>query len=303
MNRRSGIWLSLWAVVALTVSGTRGTPAQTQTPAAPAAGAAQPAAAAQPARRPPAASRKRVLVVGATGGWQHDSVTDSMVTVYQLGRDSGLWEAMLRTDYQLITKKPLQANGKNLAHFDAIVFASSTGEMVLDDEQKAALLSFVRDEGKGVVGIHAAIDANYKWPEFGEMLGGWFDEHPWDTFEAPILVEDADFPATRHFPRAFTRRDEIYQAKAWSRDKVNVLMRLDESKLTYEGNKRVKRTDRDFAVAWSKMYGKGRVFYSTLGHTNESWQDPDVRTMYFEAIKWVLGLTEGSTQSHPKPTS
>jgi type 1 glutamine amidotransferase len=230
-------------------------------------------------------------------------VTDAMVTMYQLGRDSGLWEATLRTDYQLITKKPLQANGKNLTTFDAIVFASSTGEMTLDEEQKASLLSFVREDGKGLVGIHAALDANYKWPEYGEMLGGWFDEHPWDTFDAPILVEDAEFPATRHFPRAFIRRDEIYQAKAWSRDNVNVLMRLDESKLAYDGNKRVKRTDRDFAVAWSKLYGKGRVFYSTLGHTNESWADPDVRTMYFEAVKWVLGLTEGSTQSHPKPTS
>jgi type 1 glutamine amidotransferase len=63
----------------------------------------------------------------------------------------------------------------------------------------------------------------------------------------------------------------------------------------------VHRTDHDFAVAWSKVYGKGRVFYSTLGHTEEAWQDPDVRTMYFEAIKWALGMTEGSTASHPRP--
>ena len=90
-----------------------------------------------------------------------------------------------------------------------------------------------------------------------------------------------------------------YEAKSWSRDKVNVLLRLDEAKLKY-GDKRVKREDRDFAVAWAKMYGKGRVFYSTLGHTNESWSDPDVKTMYAEAIKWALGLTDGSTESHPR---
>lgn len=192
-------------------------------------------------------------------------------------------------------------NGKNITTFDALVLASTTGEMPLDEEQKAALLSFVRDDGRGLVGVHAALDANYKWPEYGEMLGGWFDEHPWDTFNAPIVVEDPNFPAVRHLPAAFTRRDEIYQAKSWSRDKVNVLLRLDETKL--ENSTRVKRTDRDFAVAWSKMYGKGRVFYSTLGHTNEAWTDPDVRTMYFEAIKWVLGLTEGSTRSHPRPTN
>jgi hypothetical protein len=97
------------------------------------------------------------------------------------------------------------------------------------------------------------------------------------------------------------KRDEIYQAKSWSRDNVNVLMRLDERKLDYNNNPRIHRTDHDFAVAWSKMYGKGRVFYSTLGHTNEAWDDPDVQKMYFEAVKWVLGLTEGSTKPHPKP--
>jgi uncharacterized protein len=143
------------------------------------------------------------------------------------------------------------------------------------------------------------LDTNYKWPEYGEMIGGWFDQHPWMTFNAPIVVEDPNFPAVRHFPHAFVKRDEIYQAKSWSRDKVNVLLSLDASKLDYNNNPRVHRADRDFAVAWSKMYGNGRVFYSTLGHTKESWDDPDISKMYFEAIKWVLGMTEGSTASHP----
>jgi type 1 glutamine amidotransferase len=242
-------------------------------------------------------------VIGAALGYQHDSITDAMATVWKLGRDSGLWDAQLRTDYQLITKKKLTANAKNLDTFDAIVFANSTGEMTLDEDQKKDLLAFVHDEGKGFVGIHAALDSNYKWPEWGEMIGGWFDQHPWMTFDAPIVREDGTFPATKHLPKAFVKKDEIYQAKEWSRDKVNVLLRLDESKLNYDNNPRVHRADRDFAVAWSKMYGKGRVFYSALGHTNESWSDPDVVTMYNEAIKWVLGMTEGSTQPHPKPTS
>ena len=59
----------------------------------------------------------------------------------------------------------------------------------------------------GFVGIHAALDANYKWPEYAEMLGGWFDGHPWNTFDAPIVVEDSNFPATRHFAREFMARD------------------------------------------------------------------------------------------------
>jgi hypothetical protein len=97
--------------------------------------------------------------------------------------------------------------------------------------------------------------------------------------------------------------DEIYQPKAWSRDKVNVLLSLDPNRLNYANNPRVHRTDHDFPVAWSKMYGKGRVFYSTLGHTEESWVDPDVRKMYFEAIRWALWMTDGSTASHPRPAS
>ena len=79
-----------------------------------------------------------------------------------------------------------------------------------------------------------------------------------------------------------------------------MLLSLDASKLDYNNNPRIHRTDRDFAVAWDKMYGNGRVFYSTLGHTEEAWQDTDIRKIYFEAVRWVLGMTDGSTTSHPR---
>ena len=244
---------------------------------------------------------KHILVVGQTKGWEHDSISDGMVAIYEMGRDSGLWDAMLRTDVGSITKKKLDKNAKNLDYFDAIVFVSTTGELDLDDSQKQDMMSFIKEDGKGFVGVHAALDTNYKWPEYGEMTGGWFDQHPWSTFNAPIINEDPTFPAVKHFPKAFVKYDEIYQPKEWSREKVNVLLSLDPTKLNYANNPRVHRTDHDFAVAWDKMYGKGRVFYSTLGHTEEAWSDPDIRKMYFEAIKWVLGMTEGSTASHPRP--
>jgi len=243
-----------------------------------------------------------VLVVSETKGFEHDSIPDAMANIWKMGHDTGLWEATLRTDTELITKKDIQdRNVKTLNYFDALVFASTTGELDLTDDQKQDMLSFIKEDGKGFVGVHAALDTNYKWPEYGEMIGGWFDQHPWMTFDAPIMVEDPNFPAVRHFPKEFVKRDEIYQAKSWSRDKVNVLLSLDAAKLNYENNPRIHRTDRDFAVAWSKMYGKGRVFYSTLGHTKEAWDDPDIQKMYFEAIKWVLGMTEGSTATHSRP--
>jgi uncharacterized protein len=244
---------------------------------------------------------KHVLVIGQTKGFEHDSISDGMAAIYNMGHETGLWEAVLRTDTELITKKNLQRNTKNLDYFDALVFVSTTGELDLDDSQKQDMMSFIKDDGKGFVGVHAALDTNYKWPEYGEMIGGWFDQHPWMTFNAPIINEDPNFPAVRHFPKEFVKYDEIYQPKDWSREKVNVLLSLDAGKLNYENNPRIHRQDHDFAVAWAKMYGKGRVFYSTLGHTQEAWSDPDIRKMYFEAIRWVLGMTEGSTASHPRP--
>jgi len=250
-----------------------------------------------PAKKAPA-KVKHILVIGQTKGFEHDSVPDAMGSIWKMGYDSGLWTTYLRTDTELITKGKVGANGKNLAYFDLIVFASTTGELELTDQRKKDMMEFIHDDGKGFVGVHAALDTLYKWPEYGEMIGGWFDQHPWGTFNAPIINEGSSFPATAHFPASMVKRDEIYQAKAWSRDKVNVLLRLDESKLDYNNNPRVHREDRDFAVAWSKMYGKGRVFYSTLGHTSEAWKDPEILKMYFEAIKWALGMTEGSTAPH-----
>jgi type 1 glutamine amidotransferase len=247
---------------------------------------------------------KHVLVIGETKGWEHDSVPAAMAAIYNMGNESGLWDTTMRTDTELLTKKKIgERNAKNLDYFDLIVFASTTGELDMDANQKQDMLSFIHDDGKGFVGIHAALDTNYTWPEYGEMIGGWFNEHPWMTFNAPIINEDPDFPATRHFPKAFVKYDEIYQPKAWSRDKVNVLLSLDPNRLDYSNNPRIHREDHDFAVAWSKMYGKGRVFYSTLGHTEEAWNDPDIRKMYFEAIRWALWMTDGSTTSHPRPAA
>jgi uncharacterized protein len=242
---------------------------------------------------------KHILVISQTKGWEHESISDGMAAIYNMGHDSGLWDTTLRTDTELITKKALKMNGKNLDYFDALIFLSTTDELDMDDSQKRDMMSFIKEDGKGFVGIHAALDTNFTWPEYGEMIGGWFDQHPWSTFNAPIINEDPSFPAVRHFPKAFVKYDEIYQPKEWSRDKVNVLLSLDPTQLDYTAPN-IHRADHDFPVAWAKNYGKGRVFYSTLGHTRESWSDPDIRTMYFEAIKWVLGMTEGSTVPHPR---
>jgi type 1 glutamine amidotransferase len=252
-----------------------------------------PADAQQPAKK------KKLLAIGQTKGFQHDATTHGLATIWKLGQESGLWDTYIRTDTQLITKDKLDGNARNLDYFDAIAFYT-TGELDLTDKQKATLLSFIKDDGKGFIGIHSATDTFYQWPEYGEMIGGYFDFHPWNQFEAPIIVEDRNFPATRHFPASITVHDEIYQIKEFSRDRVRVLMRLDESKIDLQ-RRNVKRADKDFAVTWVRNYGKGRVFYSTLGHREDSWDRKDVQTMWLEAVKWAMGLTQGDATPRPRP--
>jgi type 1 glutamine amidotransferase len=248
---------------------------------------------------PAQAPRKKLLAIGSVKGFQHDATSYGLATLWKIGQESRLWDTYIRTDTQLITKKRLQGNAKNLDFFDAVVFYT-TGELDMDDEQKAALLSFVRDDGKGFLGAHSAIDTFYKWPEYGEMVGGYFDLHPWNQFQAPVLVEDRDHPATRHFPPSFLILDEIYQVKDYSRDRVRVLMRLDPAKIDLK-QRGVKRTDGDFAVTWVRNYGKGRVFYSTFGHREDAWDRPDVQKMWLEAVRWAMGLTPGDATPRPKP--
>ncbi len=183
--------------------------------------------------------------------------------------------------------------------FDAVLFFTG-GDLGMDAQQKADFLSFIHDDGKGFIGVHSATITFTDWPEYGEMIGGYFDEHPWGTFDAPILVEDPSFPGMQQWPRSFVLRDEIYQIRNYSREKVRVLMRLDAGRSTSK-NPRVHRTDRDFAVTWAKMYGKGRVYYSTLGHPKENWDNPDLQKMYIEAIKWATGLVDADVTPRPLP--
>ncbi|MGD0015878.1 MAG: ThuA domain-containing protein [Bryobacteraceae bacterium] len=248
-------------------------------------------------QQPPA--KKRVLFIGESQGFQHDSVSYAAGTIWKLGHDTGLWETYIRTDTQLVTKKRLGLNAKNLGYFDAVIFYTS-GELPMDDSQRADLLSFVRDDGRGFIAAHSGNDTFYKWGEYGDMVGGYFDQHPWGTFDAPFVVEDASFPGMQYLPGAFTMRDEIYQSRDFSRGKVRVLLRLDENQLDYSVQN-IHRTDRDFAVIWARNYGKGRVLYNGLGHVEAVWDRPDIQKMWIEHMKWVLGLIPGDATPRPKP--
>jgi type 1 glutamine amidotransferase len=107
-----------------------------------------------------------------------------VATIERLGEQSGLWETTIRTDTEALTKKKLEYNAQNLHDFDAVLFFTS-----------------------GEIGVHSASITFTEWPEFGEMIGGYFDEHPWGTFDAPILVEDQSFSGMQQWLRSFVLRE------------------------------------------------------------------------------------------------
>lgn len=253
------------------------------------------------ARRP---GRKNVLAwVDVQNGFQHDSISHAVSTIERLGYESGLYDTFIRSDSQVITKHGLfgadgqVVYGHDLNDYDAIFFFG-VREIDLRAQQRADLISFVKDDGKGFVAAHAGGTAFMSWPEFGEMLGGRFDEHPWGMTDETLLIEAPDFPGLQQLPRVLSWRDEAYQVKEFARDKVDVLIRLDVSKMDLSGPL-VHRRDGDFPQAWAKTYGNGRVYYNALGHDITAWDNPAIQRMYFEAIKWALRLQDAPVRPHP----
>ncbi len=248
--------------------------------------------------------RKTILAWADTrnGNSQHMSVSHALAIIERLGYESGFWDTYIRTDSDIISYHPKMTTGQpasggpSLTNVDAIFFMGHR-EITLDSQQKADLLKFVHDDGKGFVAAHVGLTSLMSWPEFGEMLGGQFQDHPYGVVAGTVINEDPTFPATSHFPLTFNLTDEFYQVKNFSREKSRVLLRLDTSKLPPNPN--LLRKDGDYPLAWAKMYGKGRVFYGSFAHDSKTWDKPDIYHMYFEAIRWALKLTDGDATPRP----
>jgi type 1 glutamine amidotransferase len=118
------------------------------------------------------AAKKHLLVLGEEKGYRHEAVSHAMASIERLGHETGLWDTTIRTDTEVLTKKKLEYNAKNLNDFDAVLFFTG-GEIQMDPSQKADLLSFVHDDGKGFIGVHSATITFTEWPEYGEMIGGY----------------------------------------------------------------------------------------------------------------------------------
>jgi uncharacterized protein len=235
----------------------------------------------------------RVLYVTATEGYRHSDSIDASVPLFeQLAKESGVLEIVHTEDTSLLT-------ADNLRNYDAVYFFTS-GELPLSIQQKADLLDFVRN-GKGFGGSHSATDCLYTWPEYGDLIGGYFDGHPW-TQEATVDVEDPQSPLVADAAPNFRFTEELYQFRSFSRDRVRVLLTLDTHSvdMTAPG---INRTDGDFPLAWIRNYGKGRVFYSAFGHFPDSFRLQPIRTMLLKALLWLTGEIDADASPRAGPSA
>lgn len=200
-------------------------------------------------------------------------------TFMELGRKHGFEVACSQDSRQEIT-------GENLKNFDAVWFYT-TGELPWSDVQKADFLAFVK-AGKGFGGSHSATDTFYKWREYGELIGAYFAGHPPGLQKIRVTVEDPKHPATRHLEKSFSYEDEIYQFREPTkeqklRDRLHVLMRVD-----MDSTKNLWRKDGDNPLAWTREYGKGRVFYTALGHADQVWRDPRYQQHLVGGLRYLF---------------
>jgi uncharacterized protein len=226
-------------------------------------------------------------MVSHSAGFQHDVVrrpvagtrSTAETVVAELGRRAPGFDVTYvatRAELERLSVASVRAH-------DAILFFTS-GELPMAPAVRQAMFEMIRDGG-GFVGVHSAADTWYAVPEYRELLGGTFDGHPWHQ-RVRLIVEDLSHPATRHLGDAFEIADEIYQLRDWRRRDVRVLLRLDPRSVDLG---RGKRADGDYALAWTKPYGRGRVVYTALGHEAAVWADERFKTHLLGAIGWALG--------------
>jgi type 1 glutamine amidotransferase len=198
----------------------------------------------------------KVLVFTKTDGYEHRSIPAGVAALKKLGQENGFevtdtpWAYYFQSD--------------TLEKYDVVIFLSTTQD-VLNDEEQEAFKAYINNGG-GFVGIHAAADTEYEWEWYGQLVGAYFKSHPKQQ-NALVRVTDKNHPSTAHLPSEWNRWDEWYNYKNIQPD-LNVLAYLDES--TYEGGE----NGDNHPIAWYHDFDGGRAFYTGMGHTEESFQDP-----------------------------
>jgi len=220
---------------------------------------------------------QRILYCTHSAGYRHEAIPVSQTVLTQLGKTSGLFDVTATEDMAEFTTE-------KLARYAAVMFYT-TGELPMSSMQKTALLDFV-GSGRGFLGAHCATDTFYEWPDYRALIGGYFDGHPWHQ-SVRIEVADPASSLVSFLGRSFEIKDEIYQIRDFEERESQVLLRLDPASvdLSRDG---VHRRSYGWPLAWTRSYGRGRVFYTALGHEEAVWQDARYQRLLLNAIRWSI---------------
>jgi len=217
----------------------------------------------------PREEKTRVLIFSKTNGFRHSSIPFGIAAIKKLGAENSF-------DVDA-TEDSLAFNTVNLKKYSTVIFLSTTGKVFGPDEEKA-LQMFIHNGG-GFVGIHAATDCEYNWQWYGDLVGGYFKSHPKQQ-TAKFIVVDKTHPSTKDLPDVWERFDELYNFK-YLNPNVTVLIKIDEK--SYKGGE----NGNNHPMAWYHEYEGGRAFYTELGHTDESYSEPNYLKHLLGGILWV----------------
>ena len=220
---------------------------------------------------------ERILYFTHSAGYRHDVIPLSKAILTQLGSNSGVFEVTATEDTS-------EFSTENLKRYAAVMFYT-TGELPMSGAQKTALLNFV-GSGRGFLGVHSATDTFYTWPDYLDLIGGYFNGHPWHQAVTIEVVDPGD-PVVAFLGNFLQFEDEIYQISDFDYRRSHVLLRLDPSSVDL-GKTGVHQRFYGWPLAWKRFYGHGRVFYTALGHEASVWQDRRYQRMLTNAILWSM---------------
>jgi type 1 glutamine amidotransferase len=217
----------------------------------------------------------KLLVFSKTGGFRHASIKDGIAALRKLAS-----EHQIAIDF---TEDASRFTEANLAQYKAVIFLLTSGNTILNDDQKAAFEHYIR-MGGGYVGVHSASDTEYQWPWYGGLVGAYFHGHP-SVQQATINVVDTNHPSTSMLPKRWVRSDEWYNFAINPRSNgVHVLLTMDET--TYKGG----TMGADHPIAWYHAYDGGRAWYTALGHTSESYSEPLFLAHLWGGVEYAAAL-------------
>ncbi|CAG6391284.1 ThuA domain-containing protein [Streptomyces cocklensis] len=234
-----------------------------------------------------AAAPFKVLVFSKTTGYRHDSIPAGVAAIQQLGQQNNFTVVATEDDTQF--------TDANLAQYAAVVFLSATGDPVTTQAEKDAFQRYI-EKGGGYVGVHAASDSGYSWSWYGNLVGAYFKQHP-AIQAATVNIEDHAHPSTTGLPNSYTHTDEWYDFQTNPRSTVHVLASVDDN--SYTGS----TMGADHPTTWCHNFDGGRAWYTGMGHTTESYTEPNFLHLLLGGIQTAAGVVPAdcTVSSTPPP--